>query len=134
MSYEQITLDLSTHGDDRYAILKVTTGASTITISDTCLWPTAEQMASGEWNNSAGGNSGTGITYSRAQQQLDFENEVSGSGGDSSVETVWRGDYADYLAEVMGQIRAWEKGELEEVPVLADPPAGVTLTYQKENC
>ena len=134
MSYEQLTIDLSTCDQDRYAVLEVSTGASTITISDAYLCPTAEQMALGEWNNSAGGNSGTAITYSRAQQQLDFNNEVGESGGDSQVETIWRGVYADYLAEVMGQIRAWEQGELEELPVLADPPAGVTLSYQTENC
>lgn len=140
MSYAlQITLAVDTYG--MCSNLTITHDDTEITVSDGCLWPTAQQVASGDWTTSAGGNSCTSLSYRQSTGELTFENQVSGSGGDSTVRQVYRGSVVDYLLQVMAQLRLWNDGsehhelhpeEAVTYPTFPPAPEGITLTVDKE--
>jgi hypothetical protein len=78
-----------------------------------------------DWNTSGGCNSCTHLR----------DNQVSGSDGDSSVRQVYRGPVANYLVQIMVQLRIWEDGsEHHELypeeqlvyPTFPPAPEGIT--------
>jgi hypothetical protein len=71
-----------------------------ITLSDETIYPTSAQLNSGEFENSAGGNSGSSIRITDGV--FYFYSNVSGSGGDSSTKfsIELSGDNLGYVREI----------------------------------
>ncbi len=71
-----------------------------ITLSDDSIFPTSAQLNSGEFENGAGGNSGSSISIKDGV--FHFNSNVSGSGGDSTTDfsIELSGDNLGYVREI----------------------------------
>ena len=107
MPVDTVTVHIEYIPDDQPLVtLTIGTPETGVSIEDSTLFPTPSQHAAGDWRTQQGGNSYSSLQYFSSQKLLLFSNQVSGSGGDSTVNHAYNGSDAEYLVEVLARLYA----------------------------
>ena len=130
MSYQSVQIKLEGDDHERFSTMVISCGPVEITLRDTYLWPSAEQVDGGDWKTGDGC-----LRYSQAQQTLTYSSPTSVCGLDTYATTVFRGEEADYLVSLLVILHdRWVAGPGDHPLPLFPLREGVALTVSEELC
>merc|ERR1711943_178235 len=130
MSYQSLHIKLEGDDHERFSTLAIVSGPVTITLRDSYLWPSAEQVAAGDWKTGDGY-----LCYSQAERTLTWYSPTAASSIDTYARAVYQGEDADYLVSLMVILHdRWVAGPGDHPVPVFPSRLGVALTVSEEVC